>query len=145
VKILMMNVLLYALQYYGLKEIKGGENPEIVNFAHELGYEWVWEDETPWCASFVMCCAKRCNYEFINTLHARDCLNVGEVVQKPVLGDLVIFWRNDPEGEEGHVGFFISEKGNYIYVYSGNQGNQVKISLYKKSKVLGYRRLRKLA
>ncbi len=48
----MTELLLEILKHYGLKEYFGKEhNPEIVKMFHEIGYNWVNDDETAWCLS----------------------------------------------------------------------------------------------
>jgi hypothetical protein len=60
-------------------------------------------------------------------------------------GDVVIFWRGDRDGWQGHVAFFDSWAANgRIRVLGGNQNNQMCIASYDASQILGYRRLRSL-
>lgn len=61
----------------------------------------------------------------------------------PEPGDVVIFWREDPQSWKGHVGFFFgySQDGHRVYCLGGNQGNQVSVSAYPTNTVLGFRRL----
>ena len=106
-----------------------------------MGYEWVKDDETAWCSAFVNWVCKKANLEYSGALNARSWLNIGCEVANPEIGDLVVFWRGDPNGWQGHVAFFIREAKNHIYVLGGNQNNQVKISAYPKSRLLKYRRL----
>ena len=79
---------------------------------------------------------------FIPTwVNARSWLKVGQRVSKPKLGDVVIFWRDNPNSWKGHVAFFVRETKNWVYVLGGNQNNQVKISAYPKHRLLQYRSL----
>ena len=77
-------------------------------------------------------------------LDARSWLKIGTKIDNPVFGCLVVYWRNDPQGWEGHVGLYVSEESGLIHTLGGNQGNMLGISLYPKSRVLGYRLLNKV-
>jgi len=49
-----MSILKVALSQYGVKEITGrNHNKTIVDYAKESGFEWVNDDETPWCSIFI--------------------------------------------------------------------------------------------
>lgn len=133
-----------AFEYIGLTEKVGLEhNPEIVSFFHEIGYSWVLDDETPWCAAFVGAILKKSGYKHSGKLNARSYLTVGEKVEVPELGDIVVFFRGDPAGAAGHVAFYLGESKNNIYCLGGNQSDQVRVSAYDKAHVLGFRRLSK--
>lgn len=141
----MNELLLFALQHYGIKEVLGDKsNPAIMQMFRELGETWVKDDSTAWCSAAMNYFCKRTGYERSGKLNARSWLTVGEEVTEPELGDVVVFWRNDPKGWEGHVGLYISEDNGLIYTLGGNQGNGVFISLYPKNRVLGYRRISKI-
>ena len=131
-----------ALAEYGTKEIEGSRhNMDIVNYAKESGFDWVNDDETPWCAIFINWVAMKANLKRSNKADARSWLSAGIEVKVPEVGDIVIFWRGSPESWKGHVGIYINEENNLIRVLGGNQSDQVNISKYNKEKVLGYRRL----
>ena len=135
-----------ALAEYGTKEIEGPmNNMDIVHYAKESGFDWVNDDETPWCAIFINWVAMMGDYERTHTALARDWLNVGTSIIKPEIGDIVVFWRSSPDSWKGHVGIFINEENNLMQVLGGNQSDQVNISKYSKNKILGYRRLIKKA
>lgn len=137
---------------YGLKELQGAEanTPEIVNFFKEIGQAWVKTDETAWCAAFVNAMLKRAGFPYTGKLNARSFLEIGEQVSTPrPLGssnefvDLVVLWRGDPNGWQGHVGFFIAERDGLIYITGGNQSNMVQTKPYPRSRLLEYRRVKK--
>lgn len=149
-----MTVAEIIFQYYFLKEQAGTEEntPEIVAFFEEIGHSWVKTDETAWCAAFVNAVLKRAGYPYTGKLDARSFLSLGEEISAPrPLGasedfvDLVVFYRGDPDGWQGHVGFYIKERGKYIHTLGGNQSNMVKISQYNSFRKLQYRRIYKLA
>lgn len=141
----MNEIVEIALSQIGTQEIKGKvDNPEIVNYFAEIGHSWVDNDETPWCSAFVNWCAQKAGYEYTKRLNAKSWLDIGITVENPEIGDIVIFWREDPSSWKGHVGIFITEINGMVYTLGGNQsGGNVSIKGYPIEKVLGYRRLRK--
>lgn len=141
-----MNIIEIALSYAGIKEIVGKEdNPIIIEWFNELGFNGKkLKDETSWCSLFINICALRCGLEITGKLNARSWLDVGEIIEDGCqqIGDIVIFSR-PPEDWMGHVGIYCNERAGWISVLGGNQNNEVKISKYPKSRLLGYRRLKK--
>jgi len=141
----MEALVLEMMKVYGLKEIAGpGHNAEIVKFFKEIGFDWVKDDETAWCSAALNYFCKKLGFERSGKLDARSWLKVGTKVDKPKFGDVVVYWRDDPASWKGHVGLYISEGDGLIYTLGGNQGNMLQISIYRKDRVLGYRRLSKL-
>jgi len=141
----MMDLLTKALSQYGTKEIEGSlHNDKIVNYFHEIGHEWVKDDETAWCSAFLNWVAKTSGYEYTGKLNARSWLDVGDTIWVPEVGNVVIFWRVSVYDWRGHVGIYIREDENHIYTLGGNQSNEVRISKYPKNRVLGYRKLNKI-
>lgn len=141
----MSRLINMALSQYGVTEVVGKEhNPVVVNYFKEIGHSWIKDDETAWCSAFVNWVAMKCGMETSGKLNARSWLKVGEAVNTPTIGDVVIFWRGKKDSWQGHVAFYVNEDKDNIWVLGGNQGNKVCISTYPKSRLLGYRRLRNL-
>ncbi|MFC4633505.1 TIGR02594 family protein [Dokdonia ponticola] len=140
-----MNTLIdIALSQYGITEKVGRlHNSIIVNYFKEIGSTWVKDDETAWCSAFANWVALKARKKASGKLNARSWLNVGNKVTKPVVGDVVVFWREAKTSWKGHVGFFIgySEDRTKIYCLGGNQNNQVNIKAYPAYRLLGFRRL----
>lgn len=137
-----MNILETALSQYGVKEIRGeSDNQTIVDYAVDSGFSWVNDDETPWCSIFINWCAMKLGMERTKKATARSWLNIGIPIEMPDIGDIVVLKRGNSTWQ-GHVGIFISFEGEYINLLGGNQSNQVKISKYKKTDILGFRKLR---
>ena len=132
-----------ALSQYGVKEISGGQdNPIILEYFNSIGFDGAkLKDETSWCSAFVNWCCKVSGKEFSGKLDARSWLKIGQEIEDPELGDIVIYWRESPDSWKGHVGFYITERNGWIYTLGGNQSNQVNISVYQKTRLLGYRRV----
>lgn len=141
----MQDILMEMLSHYGLKEYVGPtHNPEIMAMFEELGFSWIQDDETSWCSAALNYFCKKLGYEYSGKLDARSWLKMPVKVLKPQLGDIVILWRDNPKSWKGHVGLFITQNENVIYVLGGNQGDQINISPYPKNRVLGYRQVHKL-
>jgi len=142
----MTDLLIELLSHYGLSEIAGAQsNPEIIAMGKDLGFDIVDDSETAWCSLALNYFAKKCGYEYSNSLAARSWLKMPNqiVVLKPEVGDVAVLWRGSPDDWRGHVGLFISQDVHNIYLLGGNQGNSLTISAYPRERVLGYRKLRK--
>lgn len=134
-----------AISQIGVKEITGtGHNQTIVKYAHESGFEWINDDETPWCSVFINWCAIKAGLSRSNGANARSWNDVGIQTDNPEPGDVVVFWRESPTSWKGHVGVFIgfNKNGTRVFCLGGNQGNQVSISAYSSNQVIGFRRLK---
>ncbi|MEM8713532.1 MAG: TIGR02594 family protein [Planctomycetota bacterium] len=132
-----------AAAYLGLKEWPGAKhNPQIVEFASMVGADWVQDDETPWCASFVGAVLAECGLVGTGKLNARSYLDWGEPMdlKEAQKGDVVVFWREKPTSWKGHVGFYHGEVAGSIEVLGGNQGNAVSVAKYPAGRLLGVRR-----
>lgn len=138
-----MNHLIEAFKMYGVTEIPGAkDNPKVLALFDELGFDGsALKDETSWCAAFANTILKRAGKPYQKKLNARSFLDLGDQVFTPIPGDIVVLWRESRKSWKGHVGFYINESENYIYILGGNQGNQVKISAYPKYRLLQYRRV----
>jgi uncharacterized protein (TIGR02594 family) len=136
-------ILEKALSQWGIQEIPGEEhNPEVLKYFEEIGHAYVKSDETAWCSAFMNWVAKKAGKERSGKLNARSWLKVGEEVDEPIAGDVVIFWRSSRDSWKGHVGIYVNETEEFINVLGGNQNNKVCIKAYPKERFLGYRRLR---
>lgn len=135
-------LLTVALSAYGVEEYTGKEsNPIIDGWIAQIGFNGVVTDDDGWCALFMCWVAKCCGAENIYNLSARAWIGAGEEVKQPTQGDVVVFWRNSIDSWTGHVGLFVADTQDDIYVLGGNQDNKVCIKAYPKDRVLGYRRL----
>lgn len=139
-----MKLLQIAIQELGVKEQKGTKNnPKILNYAKETGFDWIKDDETPWCSVFINWCCLKAGLPRTKKANARSWLSLGKPVKDPVPGDIVIFWRDNPSSWKGHVGIFIGYSVDHskIFTLGGNQRNTVSIQGYSSDKLLGFRRL----
>lgn len=136
--------LMMRLRKAGVKEIRGGENPLIVAMHRYGGARWAKEDEVPWCSSCINFVALLLGYERSNSASARSWLAVGQKVERPAIGDVVIFWRGKRTGWQGHVALYAGREGGKVLALGGNQSDSINVARYADSRVLGYRRLRKV-
>lgn len=127
----------------GVKEYAGeADNPDVVKYlksVEALSRSDQRNDETAWCSAFVNWCIEQAGLPGTNSAAARSWLEWGTEIQEPEEGCIVVLWRDSPESWKGHVGFFIKENSNNIYILGGNQNDEVNISHYPKYRVLSYR------
>lgn len=130
-----------ALKEVGTHEVKGkGHNARILEY-HKATSLKATEDEVSWCSAFVNWCLKQAGIIGTGKANARSWLTWGiSVKAHPELGDICVFWRVDPNGWQGHVGFYAGEDATHIFVLGGNQGDEVCIKKYAKSSLLDIRR-----
>ena len=138
--------LLTAAGEIGVKEVIGeGNNKQVVKYhafaRKDNDLSKGLADSVPWCASFVCYVLENSGMGSTNSMQARSFLKWGvSTKKKPLPGDLVVFWRGSKSGWQGHVGFYLEETEQYIYVLGGNQNDEVNVSRYSKSKLLDIRR-----
>jgi len=135
-----------ALSFLGEKEKfnDGTSNPRILSLYKDFA-DWVTDTEVAWCSAYMNSIYASTGYEYSGKLNARSWLDIGERVESPVPGDIVVFWRESPTSWKGHVGIYVNQNENNIMVLGGNQSNMVNISEYSKNRLLEYRRPRKLS
>lgn len=137
-------ILSTAFKYDCLERYpKGKNNPQIIQFFHELGHKNIKDDETSWCAAFLNYCLKKSGHNYMNSLIAKDWLKFGQETKNPQPGDVIVFWREKRSGWQGHVAFFIKEDkiNGLIYAYGGNQEGRVCLKKFPKNQVVSYRRI----
>ncbi len=149
-----MNITLYdiAQRFVGMKEIPGKKDSPMILAMLRLDGDWPENDEVPWCSAFANYVAWLLRLPRSKNLGARSWLGVG----KPVLDheakigwDVVVLKRGDgaqpgPEvtNAPGHVGLFAGwQSSDVILLLGGNQGDQVCVAPFARSRILGIRRL----
>lgn len=130
------NSLSNALKYKDLEEDKDyKEIRELVG---------VDPRQTEWCAAFVNAVLRESNVPTSASvsdypLLAKSFLKWGYSVDTPRVGDILVFRRNN-SAWQGHVGFFIEDRGDTYVVFGGNQDDKVSFKEYRKSALLDIRR-----
>ena len=125
----------------GTVEWTKGDNPKVVAYFKDSGNPGVTNDETAWCAAFVGAMLRRAGVKSTGALNARSYLDWGTPVDRKNAqpGDVVIFKRGNSSWQ-GHVAFFVKDRGALIDVLGGNQSNAVNIKGYQAASLLGIRR-----
>ena len=138
---LRKSIITTALKEYGVNEKKGEEHEaRILQYFHDIGFEQIDNDETPWCAAFANWVLKCNGLKGSKKLNAKSLSKIGRKkdLSKEVaeIGDLIIFNRGS-EAWMGHVGFLVRfcPIRKMFGVLGGNQSNEVKVSWYAPSKL----------
>lgn len=136
-----------AFKCYGLKETPGaGNTPEILEMAAVLGgviEDFYTKDSIPWCGLAMSYWMKKSGYEppkNYSQVRARDFAGWGVAVDRPSFGDILVFWRGNINGRDGHVGIYIAEDKKSYYVLGANQSDMVNITAISKDRLLTARR-----
>lgn len=136
-------LLLEALKLYGTTEFVGpDDNPSILAWARKTGLDRIYKDDaTAWCGLFMAYVALQSGWDVpLNPLGARNWLAFGTKAKTPMLGDVLVFWREKRRGFKGHVGIYVGEDLEAYHVLGGNQSDQVSIDRVDKNRLLGARR-----
>lgn len=130
-----------AKKELGIHEIKGGENPRIIEYhSHTTGkFD---EDEVPWCASFVTWVLDTSGFKSTKNALAMSYATYGEKLNGPKVGCILVFaWGNGGH----HVGFCEDYTAEEVQCLGGNQGDSprsggaVNYKWYSRKKVVAYR------
>lgn len=106
-------------------------------------------DDVPWCSAFAAYCVAQTQYNkppaYVTRL-ARSWTGYGRQVPALTLFSIVVLWRGDPTGWQGHVGFCVGSltlgQEQHVLLLGGNQGGKggcVSIAPYPMSHVLDWR------
>jgi uncharacterized protein (TIGR02594 family) len=126
----------------GLRELPGAAaNPAIMRAWQYCDYKPPNGDETAWCSAKANEWLQRAGLPGTRAPNARSWLKWGAGLDKPKPGCIAVFWRDKPDGWEGHVALYLGpgSRPNTIKVLGGNQGNGVTIAEYSAHQLLGYR------
>lgn len=134
---------------FGVSEntLIGKHNKRIIEF-HSTTTLKATTDEVPWCSSFVNWVMTKSGHKGTNSALAKSWLKWGSELKIPREGAIVVLKRKNKKSDSStgsstgyHVAFFIRKTSKHITLLGGNQGNQVKESLYRLSSydIKGYR------
>jgi uncharacterized protein (TIGR02594 family) len=126
-----------ARKHMGLRETKGPEHTtEILQFWRDIKRGGIKDDEMPWCAAFVGAMLERAGIVSSRFESAKSYLAWGQKLDNPELGCVVVFERQGG----GHVGFVVGrDPAGNLMVLGGNQGDEVNVRAFPRSRVSGYR------
>lgn len=120
----------------GVHEVKGGENPRILEY-HAATSLHAREDEIPWCAAFVNWCLKQADVWGTNSAAAISFASWGVKLTEPKEGCIVVIRQRKSGTDQAtgsssgnHVAFFQKIEGGRIFLLGGNQSDQVKVSSF---------------
>lgn len=127
----------HARTFLGTKEFPGKpSNPVILKFWVLAKLSGIKDDAIPWCSGFACAMFEAVGIRSPRSDGAKNWLNWGVVLQKPVYGCVVVFKR--PGGY--HVGIVVGQdKAGNLQVLGGNQGDKVSIATYPRASAEGYR------
>lgn len=118
----------------GQHEIKGGENPRIIEYDTATSLK-AKEDETPWCAAFVNWCLVQSGILGTNSAAAKSFLDWGRKIDTPEYGCVCVIHQKQSGADNStgsssgyHVAFWTKEENGHAYLLGGNQSDSVKIS-----------------
>lgn len=116
----------------------GSINPRIVEYNNQtnlVGYD----DKISWCSSFVNWRMTHVGIRGTGSALARSWLEWGRPLERPVYGCIAILTRDDPASWKGHVGFYLRHDDEQVYLFGGNQLEEVRELAYPLNEVIGYR------
>jgi uncharacterized protein (TIGR02594 family) len=116
----------------------GSCNPRITQYHKDTNISG-YDDKVSWCSSFIHWTLAQVDIVGTGSALARSWLHWGEELNLPVIGCIAVLWRDDPTSWKGHVGYYLREDDEYVYLLGGNQLDQVREHFYPKSSVLSYR------
>ena len=126
-----------ALKERGVTEIFGEKHNERILEYHQASNLKATTDEVPWCASFVNWCMGEAGFYHMHSAAARSYLQWGAECA-PYEGCVVVL-KSGNSSWQGHVGFFVKQDKDHVWMLGGNQDNKVCIKPYLRSDVLSYR------
>lgn len=129
----------WARTQIGVQEIVGPQhNQAVIDYwkSGRIPLD-VRSDETAWCAALVCAAIELAGYRSTRSGRARSYLedrkNMIDCDER--IGAIAVF--SSPAGAAfGHVGLIESVGDTAIYVVGGNQGNQVSVAPFKRSRLL---------
>lgn len=128
-----------ALAERGVRRFPVGEaNPRIVEYNNQTNLAG-YDDKVSWCSSFVNWCMASAGVRGTGSALARSWLDWGTALERPVYGCIVVLTRDDPASWKGHVGFYLRHDAEDIFLFGGNQLDEVRELAYPVTSVLSYR------
>jgi uncharacterized protein (TIGR02594 family) len=128
--------LAHAREDEGVKEVRGGENPRIIQM-HSYTTLHAKEDEIAWCSAAVCAWMEEVGIESTKSAAAISWATWGIGLESPRLGCVCVI-RQKRKGEDkatgstsgNHVALWLSEQDGRVHLWGGNQGDMVKESSF---------------
>jgi len=137
----------HALKDAGVKEIRGGENPRIIEMFTYTTYH-AKEDEIAWCSAGLCAWLEESGIPSTKSAAARSWLDWGTTINLPRKGCICIIRQRRSSKDKAtgstsgfHVGLWLNEENGYVRLWGCNQSDSVKESSFPLSKyeIMGYR------
>ena len=125
----------------------GKHNQRIIEY-HSTTTLKATTDETPWCSSFVNWVMKQSGHTGTNNALAASWLQWGRALPAPQYGAVTVIKKKGANSDAAtgsstgnHVAFLVRSSPTHLTLLGGNQGDQVKESMFPLSayEVRGYR------
>jgi uncharacterized protein (TIGR02594 family) len=128
--------LIIALGDADVKEIPGADNnPRIVAMAATCTLK-ARDDETPWCSEAVNTWITEAGYEGTNSAAAVSWADWGHELEEGTLGCVVVICNS---AGQHHVGLYLGEDNDGVFVWGGNQSNRVCVAHFPWEYVTNFR------
>ncbi len=128
-----------AFKERGVKRYGVGQcNPRIVEYNESTqlaGYD----DKIAWCSSFLNWCMRQSGIPGTGSALARSWLTWGNALDAPICGCVAVLTADDAVEWKGHVGLFLRSDAQNVYLFGGNQLEEVRELAYPLDRVLAYR------
>lgn len=121
-----------ARKEIGTRELPENRGPAIRRYI-SLGH--CGSEGDPWCAIFANAMLESSGIHGTRSALARSFEHHDNFFRlgSPALGCIVTYWRGNPRGGLGHVGFYNGESGEYISTLGGNETDMVRVESYRAS------------
>ncbi len=122
----------------GVAEVPGPVNNQRVIEYHSTTTLKATDDFVPWCSSYLCWVMECAHISSPRSAQARAWEEWGDKLITPKFGAVVVLKRGTLPSQ-GHVGFFLDQDRERIFVLGGNQEDRVSIRPYLKASLLSYR------
>ncbi len=122
----------------GQAERPNGDNPRILEYIRSVNPNAALGEDVGWSSAFVNWVMTQAGLVGTQSMEGRSWLSWG-APSRLTPGCVAVFWRDSPDGNSTHVGFFLDETESGLQVLGGNQSNAVQIATFSRSRFLGCR------
>ena len=130
------------LGFYGMTAVPGATpDPTLEAFVKSFFNQGFDLSSEAWCSAFLNAICKAVGMPYSGSPAARSWLSAGIPSPTPELGDIAVFWRESPDSGLGHVGIFIRQDGDRIWILGGDENYAVGILPFPAERLLSVRRL----
>lgn len=128
--------LVHALKDNGLREVRGGENPRIIEMDSYTTLK-AKEDEIAWCSAALCCWFEEVHISSTKSAAAISWATWGKGLDEPKEGCVCVV-RHKKSGNDKatgstsgyHVALWLGQDRDYVYLFGGNQSDSVKKSSF---------------